>query len=238
MAKTRRQSSQSGNILIYILGAIVLFGLVTVILRSNYQPGTGIDDESTMMKVSQVRRYAAELERGVAYAMNNGASETELRFAHSKALAAYGTYGTTPTAEIFHPSGGGVEWRDPPSGIQTLAAPWVFTAANTVKQVGSQCTDATCTDLVAILPNVTKAACIQFNLSIGTPNPNGAPPKETGTFRLNTLFNGSYTYNQNIDVTGEHLTRQPEGCFEGAHASDANLGLTGRYFYYKTLLVR
>lgn len=238
MMKTKRAASQSGNILIYILGAIVLMGLLIIISKGSYQPGAGIDEESSALKVTQIRRYSSELERGVAFAMQNGSSETELRFAHSKALAAYGTYGTTPKAEIFHPQGGAVEWRDPPTGIQTTVAPWVFTAANTVKQVGSQCTDATCTDLIAVLPNLTKSACVQLNKSIGTPNVDGSPPKETGTFRLNTLFAGAYTYNQNIDVTGEHLTRQPEGCFEGAHASDANLGLTGRYYYYKTLLVR
>lgn len=238
MSPAQRQISQSGNILVYILGAIVLLGLLIVITKGNYQPGTGIDEEASVIKVTQVRRYSSELERGIAYAMQNGATETELRFAHDKAAAGYGTYGTNPEAEIFHPRGGGVEWRDPPAGIQTAVTPWVFTAANTVKQVGSQCADAACTDLVAILPNVTRTACIQFNKSIGTPNPNDAPPKETGTIRLNTLFAGSYTYNQNIDVTGEYLTRQPEGCFEGSHASDPNLGLTGRYYYYKVLLAR
>lgn len=238
MRMKHKASRQSGNILIYILGAIFLLGILIVITKGNYQPGTGIDAEAVVIKVSEVRRYASELERGVQFVMQNGISETDIRFAHPNAASAYGTYGTNPKAEIFHPQGGGVEWKDPPSGVQVSAKPWYFIGANAAKGSGSTCNQSSCSDLIAFLPDVTQAFCIQVNNSTGVQNPSNIPPKEAGSAVVeSTQFAGTFTYAQTLDTTGEYITSKKEGCFEGNGAS-ATLGLAGHYYYYKILSSR
>ena len=63
--KAMRRPSESGNILFYILLAIVLIGLVAVALRGGNE-GANIDKETLTIRASEVKQYASELERGVA----------------------------------------------------------------------------------------------------------------------------------------------------------------------------
>lgn len=234
-----RPHPESGNMLVYILGAILLLGILIVASKGNYQPGAGIDQEGLTLKVSQVRRYAAELERGVQFAMQNGISETELRFSHPNALSTYGTYGTNPKAEIFNPAGGGVEWRDPPTGIQVTSSPWTFIGRNQVSGVGSTCTGADknpCVDLVAFLSDVTQSFCIALNNSAGVTNPSGIPPKETSNINTASAFSGTFSYQTGMNTSGGHTSSKPEACIEATNVNGAAAG--GKYYYYKVLLAR
>lgn len=232
-----RTPSQSGNMLVYILGAIFLLGLLVVITKGNYQPGAGIDQEALTMKVSEVRRYGSELERGVNYILQNGQSETAIRFAHPSAAAGYGTYGTTPKAEVFNPAGGGVEWKDPPAGIQTTVTPWFFNARNVVANVGSTASVNSAVELLAVLGSVTKDFCLAVNTSIGVPTASGVIPKENDTVNLGTPFVGAFTYGAWLNTPDKVLDGFQEGCIEGNTGSAAT-GLTGTYYYYKVLLTR
>lgn len=227
------KTSQSGNMLVYILGAIFLMGILLVALRSGYQPGAGIDAESAMLKAAQIQKYASELERGVGFIMNNGRSETDVRFAHASAAGGYGTPGDTPVRQVFEPNGGGVEWQAPPSGSQTVTTAWVFSGANAAAGVGSTCAAASCSDLIAILPNVTKEICITLNNNAGVTNPSTSPPVETGNVNSSTLFSGTFTYAQDIAVTGGHTFAKKEGCYEGGGTPAA-----GTFHYYRVLMAR
>mgnify|MGYP000326001555 CR=1 FL=1 len=58
---TYARPAESGNMLIYILGAIFLMGLLIVIVKGSFQPGTGIDAEKAQIMANQIRAYGAEL---------------------------------------------------------------------------------------------------------------------------------------------------------------------------------
>ncbi len=222
----------AGNILIYILGAIFLMGLLIVSLKGSFQEGTGIDPEKTALLVGQVQRYGAELERGVAYVLRNGYSETDIRFAHPNASSAYGDITDIPARQVFAPEGGGVEWRNPPSGIQTTPTPWLFSGNGAIEGVGTTdpCTGYVCKELTAILGNVTKEFCLQMNQKIGVPNTGGNPPKDSGTFDTTTTFAGNFGNGGNIGPASFGFS---EGCIEGDSSPS-----TGTYHYYRVLLAR
>lgn len=154
MSKSR---NQSGNMIFVILLAIVLIGLVTAALRSGGLEGANIDKENVIIKATQVRQHAAEMERGVAYVLQNGGSETNISFAHPDAPSAYGTYGASPENEIFNPEGGGAAWRTPPSDINDGSG-WEFYGTPAIPGAGTGRAD-----LVAVLPNVTEAFCAKIN---------------------------------------------------------------------------
>lgn len=225
-------TSIAGNILIYILGAIFLMGLLVVAMKGSFQEGSGIDPEKTALLVGQVQRYGAELERGVAYVLRNGYSETDIRFAHPNAASAYGLITDIPARQVFSPEGGGVEWRAPPIGSQPASTAWLFSGRNNAMGVGTNCTaggQTNCTDLIAMLPNVTKAFCLQLNNNVGVTNPSGEPPAEATGLEISTLFNGIFYYNSNIDTVGATPTQyKTEGCFS----------YLSQYYYYRVLLAR
>ena len=86
MKTIRSVSSESGNVLVIILLAVVLIGLLTAAIQgSNNSESANIDNETLAIRASEVQRYASELERAVTYIMQDGKSESDLRFAHPDA---------------------------------------------------------------------------------------------------------------------------------------------------------
>lgn len=225
-------NSQSGNILIYILGAIFLLGLLVITVRGSNTPGAGIDPEQLAIRVAEVQQYGDELERAVTYVLRNGHSEVDIRFAHPDAASAYGDITDIPSRQVFSRDGGGAAYREPPRGIQTSVTPWHFTARNAVARMGTNCSTNACVDLTAILQNVTKDFCLLINQKSNITNTAGAPPQDSGTVLFDTEFSGDYTFGAWIDDNAE-LAQNPEGCFEGDTAPPS-----GTYHYYRVLLAR
>jgi len=224
-----QKCSQSGNMLIYIIGAVFLLGILLVAMRSGYQPGAGIDSEAVTLKVTQVRKYATELERGVTFVMSNsGVSETDIRFAHVSAAAGYGTPGAAPlNRQVFEPTGGGVEWKAPPSGIQTTTSDYVF-VTDAIDGIGTTCGTSACSDLITVLQNVTKDACIALNDSIGITNPSSDAPVLTAAIPSFTAFQGTFTGTATVATTGAYTFAKNEACVKFSTA----------YYYYRVLKAR
>lgn len=156
--------SEAGNMLIYIIGAIFLFGLLIVLLKGGFQEGTGIEGEKVMLKANQVQQYGSELERGVSYVLRNGISEADMRFAAPNALSAYGSYSNDPSM-VFAPLGGGVEYKEPLQGIND-GTQWQFFGTTHISNIGSNTSGDQKAELLAVLPNVTMAFCNQINRNV------------------------------------------------------------------------
>lgn len=225
---SRSRSDISGNMLIYILGAIFLMGLLIVLLKGSFQEGTGIDAEKVMMQAGELQRYGSEVERGVAYILREGASESELRFANPN-TPSYGLITDTPDRQVFSPDGGGAEWRNPPAGSQAASEPWIFSGANELTQIGSTCASSSCSDLLMVLPDITESLCVQINRNHNIATSSGDIPGLDSSIDLTTLFtNGVFVYSQTLESTDDALDAQTEGCFL----------MGGKYYYYRVLLVR
>lgn len=222
---------ESGNILLYILGAIFLLGLLVVIIKGSIMPGTGIDQETLMLRASEVQNYGSELERAVAYILANNHSGTDIRFAHPDAALAYGLITNDPTRQVFSSQGGAAIYREPPSDILTTPGSWIFTGNNSLA-VG--CITQNCTDLIALLMNVTKDFCLKINELNNINNPSGSPPQDVGSFEYLSLFTGAFTSMGKIsDTDGINTQNTKEGCVEGDVDPPA-----GTYHYYRVLLER
>lgn len=222
------RSDISGNMLIYILGAIFLLGLLIVLLKGGFQEGTGIDAEKVMMQAGELQRYGSEVERGVGYILRDGASESDLRFANPN-TASYGLITDTPSRQVFSPEGGGVEWRNPPAGSQVSAGEWIFSGANGVMKIGSSCADESCSDLLMVLPDITQSLCAQINRNHDIPSTAGDMPEAASAIDFAPYFtNGVFTYSETLETSDNELDAQPEGCFL----------MSGKYYYYRVLLAR
>ncbi len=221
------RSKTSGNILIYILGAILLLGLLIVALKGSFQEGTGIDAEKALMSANDIQRYGAEMERGVSYILRNNFSETDIRFANPNAASSYGSIDDDPRRQVFSPQGGGVEWRAAPA-IQTSPTPWSFCAQTAIAGVGSTCTDASCADLVAYLMFLPKELCLRINDAVGVSNPLGNPPVDSDGWTWGVPFLGTYSYAATLSTAGNETFGKQEACVEAG----------GTYHYYRVLLAR
>lgn len=229
-----KTNNESGNILVYILGAIFLLGMLVVMVKGSSTPGSGIDQEQLMIRVNEIQQYGNELERGIAYILRNGHSEADIRFAHPDASSAYGDITDTPSRQLFDRQGGAATYRPPPNGIQTTATDWLFTGANRVGDVGTNAASATSADLIALLQNVTQGFCLRMNEKNSITNPSDAPPQDEDDAEIATPFVGTFANTQLIEDSGAiYLSTKLEGCFEGD-----NDPASGTYHYYRVLLPR
>lgn len=156
------RSNESGNVIFFILLAIVLIGLVTAAIRSTGGEGANIDKETLIIRSSEIKQYAQELERGVRYIIQNGASEEDIRFAHPDANADYGDINTDTKYQLFHRAGGGASYRMPAGDIQVGGVQaWEFYGHTHAPYIGSNTSPAA--DLIAVLPDITKQLCDKLN---------------------------------------------------------------------------
>lgn len=159
--------------LFIIFIAVALLGLLTAAVQQTTNPeGANIDKESLAIKVTEVQRYASELERGVRFILQNGYSEEDIRFANPD-NDDYGDLSadTDPTDQVFHRDGGGALYRDPPESINDGSA-WEFYGGTHLPGAGSERPE-----LIAVLPNVTAQFCERINRvnnQNGTPTDTGA----------------------------------------------------------------
>lgn len=149
--------------LVYILGAIFLMGLLVVLVKGATNPGGGIDAETAVINASEAQRYAGEIERAVTLVMQNGHSESDIRFSHINAPSAYlNTFDAPETRQIFHPSGGAARYREVAPGLND-GTPWQFYGNTHIPDLGNDDTSGRRAELIMVLPNVTAKFCTEIN---------------------------------------------------------------------------
>jgi hypothetical protein len=193
-------NKQSGNALLIVLTAIILVGMLTVAIQGTSRPqDSGIDREQLVLNMSKVRQYAMELEHAVNLIMQDGFSESDIRFAHLDAPADYGDLSADgdPSDQVFHYDGGAATYRQPPGGIQTTAANWEFYGSTSLPDVGTGKPE-----LVAVLPNVTLEFCEKVNEVNGYNS--STQPLDTGVASATATDAGSCIY-------GEEAARFDDG---------------------------
>lgn len=171
--KRNNLNNERGNVLFIVFIAVALIAALTAAIQGSNQSETAnIDDESLIIRVTEARRYAGEVERGINFVLNNGFSESDIRFAHPDNHPDYGDLerDQDPSNQVFHVNGGGAAFRDPPKGIND-GSQWEFYGGTSVPAMGSDRAD-----LVIVLPNVSQAFCDAINTSVGQEN----TPLDTG----------------------------------------------------------
>lgn len=229
----RNQPTESGNILFYILIAVVLIGALTVALRDTGGLTDGVDREGMALKAIQVQRQAASVAAGVDSLIKNGVSESDIRFAHPNAPVTYGVITTTPENQVFSNEGGQVSYPIPPRAVGADGSDiphWVFTGDVDGLQSGSNRAD-----LVAILVGVSGEFCNAINAQIGYTA--GTQPRTAGIdcIDVSSAFTGSFEDTTPMTMLLSSFSRVPalQACVA------CNPGpFTTSYHYYHVLLAR
>lgn len=225
-APPSKHAPESGNVLLIILLAVMLIGALSVAIQGTGSGGSNIDRETLLLRASDVKRYAGELERGAAFILQNGVSEYDIRFAHPDAHADYGDINTNAQAQMFHRLGGGVTYQSPPAGVNN-ASPWEFYGNTALPEVGSSEPE-----LIAVLPNVTAEFCAQMNKSLGYDD--STQPTDSGTClhgAANARFDDGVQFASTPNTTDE-------ASFSKKPAPQACVQCGADYHYYAVLLAR
>ncbi len=229
-----RLSRQSGNILVYILGAIFLLGILTALVKGNVQEGAGIDADKLAVRAGQVIDYAAELERGVNYIISNGKSEADIRFAHPDSVVNYGLITDEPDRQVFDPLGGGVEYREAFLDIND-GTQWQFYGTTHIPDIGTDTAAQSRAELIAVLPNVSLPFCERINIILKQPIDLtlDTDPAANGCIHASgTPFTGTYVNGASANtLTAANLPNSPT--YQACIRCNG-----GTYHYYRVLLSR
>ncbi|MEM7618067.1 MAG: hypothetical protein AAF244_01655 [Pseudomonadota bacterium] len=206
--------------------------MLIITLRGSNISSSGISEEDLSVRISEIQQYGAELENAVTFILEQGFSETDIRFAHPDADENYGVISDNRERQVFNKNGGGATYRMASPRIQVEPTEWLFNAENYIPDVGS--TENRNPDhdveLIAFLPNVTKQFCVVLNDKVGVINPGGDPPNDSGDLELSIEFAGDFNRVEALDDPDDILEGKTEGCFRTSDGSS--------YIYYRVILIR
>lgn len=161
----QNQIKQSGNILLFILIAILLIGLLTISLtRSNNSTNETGSYELQQITISNFLRYAKDIEIGIKMLQSRGCGENEISFDNPvedgyENLEAPDDY----SCHIFEPEGAGIEWQEPDRKISRR--PYAIYGDHVIHGVGS--TDIpfinTNADLILVMTDISNSLCENIN---------------------------------------------------------------------------
>ncbi|MAS87884.1 MAG: hypothetical protein CMH30_07940 [Micavibrio sp.] len=231
----RSMKNQRGNALLLVLIGVALFAALSYVVAKNSGNSAGtIDKENNSLLASQILEYAKQLQQGVNIIKQNGYSENQISFAHPD-LTGYGTYDTSPETEVFNPRGGGASYKTFPKATND---DWIFSGSNAAYRVPipnelwASCT-AACSDIVALLANISKELCMELNERVGVANPSNNPPQMNTTYST-TKFTGSFVKDRVLYADFDYTNGKRAACMEGKNSPTP----VGSYHFFYVLLER
>lgn len=229
---------ESGNVLFYILIAIILFAALSFTMSQMNRGGGGESNkELRQLQASEILQYTRALQTAVHNMKIEGIEDGQISF-ETPSVAGYNYASCGDACKLFL-AGGGMAYMTPViddwlDGDQ-IASPnygqWVFSGDNNVINVGTAAPD-----LLAILPWIRMDLCMEINNLMSITNPAAQPPKDSGDVDLVTKFQGTYTASQSIGGGDPQIEGQRVGCFQG----DNNLSTpaAGTYHFFQVLIAR
>ena len=178
--KDRERNREAGNVILWILVAIILFGALNFIFSKGFRSGaTTISDEKASLIASEIFEYTRTVKQTVHLLQINGCRDTEISFDQT-VVAGYSNPNSPAdeTCNVFAPAGGGLTWKDPPQNASNYANFEMIYNAR-IQEVGTD-PDPDGTDLIMVLPELNEDVCKKINEKVGIDLVSGNVPPDSG----------------------------------------------------------
>jgi len=209
------RKNERGSALFFILIAVVLFGALSYTVAGMMRSGdpSFVSEERAGLLAGDIINYGRQLKQAVqGMKISNGCSDTAISF-QNNSISGY-TNGANTACQVFNPAGGDMNYMkaDPDATNQS----WYFTGGTVVQGMGTTCTTAACTDLMAVLSGISDSVCSAINDRLGLDD--AAAVNVTDDIAMSAPFTGSYAYATSFlgDGTAVNLRNVSSGCFISA----------------------
>lgn len=192
------RKSERGNVFLFVLIGVVLFGALGFTMSRSFQSETtgAMSERELSLVADEILSYAQKVERTVnMLRRRHSCSESEISFENDYVSG----YEHDPVArdecKVFHSNGGNLEYKRKSTWASQH---WAFIGNTDVIGVGTDCTQAQCSELMVTLPDIPQSLCEAINskFSIST-TPTDA------NITTGTKFQGSFTYEAGSDIGDE-----------------------------------
>jgi hypothetical protein len=232
------RNNQNGNILIFLLIAIVLLGGLTALLtRSGGSTNETGEYERQSISASDLLKYASGIEQAVQKLQQFGCSENQISF--DQAVVTGYSHLNSPTdnsCHVFETAGGGQVYESANTGLLDSAASgethygeWVFSGANEIQDIGTTAASNASAEMVIMLPFVDQDICTQINrtLDIGS-----TIPQDSGSMDIALQYAGAFSYQQTISNAA--INGKKSFCIQG-NTDDSGTDISDYYFFISVL---
>ena len=238
-----KNPSERGSVLFYIFIAIAALAALSFAVSRNSREGIGtVDRERSELLATQILDYTGMIRRSIDSMRVDGIAVADICFDTPRwGHADYNHAACADTEnQIFASTGGGAVWQDVAEDIfdpgragQPAYGRWVFSGANAVTGVGSDCGtpgDAPCNELLMVLPYIKRGVCLALNkrLEITTAD---AVPADDADFDIVTEYTGAFVNGKVLNTPV--LNGKRSGCFE-AETTPAD----GSFAFFAVLAAR
>lgn len=251
------KTHENGNALWFILIAVVLLGLLTMVLSrggsSTEQTG---NFEQLRVQSSEILRYARSIEAAIQEMQFRDISENDISFENTVSTTDYTNPNCDTSADRSYPGcmiydvdGAGLtyktpssSWLDSANSSETYYGDWLFTGNTCIPNVGegtdSDCDDTTSNmELMIILPFITKNLCKHINSFVDAPTTSANPPVDADDAWTDSSaeFTGTFgaAAHDIADDPIADLDNNYTGCFESSGTP-----ASGTYHFYHVLKPR
>ncbi len=222
--------SQSGNVFVIILAAVILFGaLIFTFSKSGSQGTSNLSKQEAKIAAQEILNYARLVEGAVDRVRRNGCSETEISFENA-VVSGYSNPNSPidNSCHIFDNDGGKISFSSQ-SNTTTDNSDWLISPSLAVVNVGTDsatnaCNQNSCTELSLFLGPLNINICGAINNLLGTPI--ATAESMTG---YGTKFTGTYTNTGQLGNATTTYRNVPSACLDGNNTP------AGLYFYYVLL---
>ncbi len=224
--------AQSGNVLWFILIAVVLLAALTLMLtRSSSSVDQSGNFEQQRVKASQLMRYASGVEQAIDKLRTiNNCSENDISFENTIDLDYNNTSSPADNScHLFEPEGAGLSWRTfSDNTLNDANNPIAFVNDFLVKGVGPDDTNRTGNDLI-FAARVSENLCDHINAQLGIAT---ADAGITVVYEdWDNPYDGAFIGATAVvpDNGGTALDGQATGCL---------IDVNGHFVFYHTVLAR
>jgi hypothetical protein len=192
--------NQNGNVFVYILIAVALFGALMFVLSKSASQEDVRDDLSEgryKIAANEILSYAAATENAIVQMQQSGATVDQIDFM----LPSDADFNTAPNIyKLFHPDGGALVYKPLPDAAKVT---WSGAAPKPGYYVGRfnnvTWTPTTAQDVIFTAYNIKKEVCAQIDKKvIGSTT---IPATSAVSIRLYTVDDDLYTTGSNVAFT-------------------------------------
>jgi len=192
--------SESGNVLVYVLIAVVLFGSLSFALsRQTHNAGTAeLDDAKMEFYASEIIGYSAQAQSVIDQMMITGSSIGDLNLVKPDD-ASFSIY--PHGHKVYHPQGGGLDIKSLPEAVtvskESEDPGWYITSS-----INVEWTKSTSTDVILTAYQISKPLCALLNDKITGSNTIPALSGRMKDYFINTGSNNDLNTSSCADCEG------------------------------------
>lgn len=243
---------ETGNVVLFILLAVALFGALSYTFMRGSQTGTGnMTQQQAKIAAQEILDYAQTFGKAIDRLRIKGCSENQISMDYDiPAVTGYENPNAPAdlSCHLFDNNGGKLsyraplaQWLDQSKNSQTDFGSLIITGKSCIFGIGEnkgQCAANSTADdqeLLLIIPYVRKEICDQMNIIMNSAEADGTASQDSGnSWALGSYhFKGAFEDISQIGSAASSLAFKQSACYEGETDPPA-----GTYHIYTTLIAR